>query len=108
MKLWWFLTLLLIGALLSVAKDVTVVWDPNKENNIGGYKLYLGTNGSRSYDLQVTVNVTNGTSVVIKNVPAGVTHWIALTAYDTNGLESDFSEELSFVVPNKPGKPRVK
>jgi hypothetical protein len=47
--------------------------------------------------------VGNVTSVTLPGLVIGVTYFLAVTAYDTNGLESDFSGEISFV----PGLPTV-
>ena len=33
------------------------------------------------------------------NLASGATYFFAVTAYDTNGLESDYSSEVSYTVP---------
>lgn len=89
--------ILLAGAWqAAVADAITLAWDANVESDIAGYKIYSGTN-SRVYP--AVVDVGNRTSHTVSNLTAGRTYFLALTAYDTTGLESDFSAELSYTVP---------
>jgi len=69
-------------------------WSPSPGTNIAGYKLYWG-NGSRSY----TNSMMTGTNLhgFITNLVCGARYWIAATASDKNGLESDYSVEVSAV-----------
>lgn len=52
-----------------------------------------------------TVSVTN-TTATLKDLSPG-TYYAAVTAHDTNGVSSDFSDEVSFTVPNKPTGARI-
>jgi hypothetical protein len=76
-----------------VGESVTLAWDPNSEPDLAGYRLYYGT-ASRSYDR--TIEVADGTSVPVADLDAGTTYYFAVTAYNTAGLESDFSNEVSY------------
>ncbi|MFW6139179.1 MAG: fibronectin type III domain-containing protein [Spirochaetota bacterium] len=76
---------------------VTVVWDPNTEPDLEGYKLYYGF-GSRDYGYVVNVGDTTYT---IKDLVPGETYYIAATAYNTEGMESDYSEEAVYTVPEE-------
>ena len=38
----------------------------------------------------------------MSNLLNGTTYFFAVTAYDTNGLESDFSTEISYTIPEPP------
>jgi hypothetical protein len=68
----------------------TLLWDANTETNLSGYRVHYGTE-SRTYRRAIDVgNVTNWT---LTNLFAG-TNFFAVTAYDTDGLESDFSDEV--------------
>lgn len=69
------------------------MWDTNTETDLAGYKLYQGT-------------VSGGPYVYIATIPAGtetkkicfndyITHYWVLTAYDTENLESGYSNEVS-------------
>jgi fibronectin type 3 domain-containing protein len=78
---------------------VLLSWDPNPETDIGGYKIYYGTN-SRVYT--VVTNVGKTTNAVTAGYTRGVRYYWAATAYNTNNLESDLSEEVSLLIPVKP------
>ena len=64
-----------------------------------GYRLYYGTN-SGSYQYVTNVGSALTQAVVL---PHGGRWFFAATAYDTNGLESDFSNEVSW--ESKPAAP---
>ncbi len=87
------LTILLIGLSLTVsfAYTVTLSWDANTESDLAGYKVYYGTS-SRNYT--ETIDVGNTTTYQITGLSEG-TYYFAVTAYDTSGNESDYSEEVS-------------
>src|SRR5688572_20086648 len=75
---------------------VTLAWDRNTEANIAGYKLYYGT-AARTYPN--VVNVGNVTNRSVSNLVDGVRYYFAVTAYNTLGVESDFSIELAYTAP---------
>ena len=80
----------IICTAISYAAQVTLEWDANSEPNISGYNVYYG-NSSRDYD--VTVGVWNWTSVTIDLID-NETYYFAVTAYNTDGDESDYSSEI--------------
>ena len=82
--------------LSSLAENVTLVWEPSPDTNVVGYNVYYGTT-SRGYTQMVPAG--NATSITISNLTEGVTYYFAATAYDSFGLESDYSEEASYTVP---------
>jgi hypothetical protein len=86
--LWFILT-----ATAAAQCPLTLVWNPNTETNLAGYRLYKGA-ASRIYT-QVT-DVGRTTNVTI-SVPYGSTNFYVLTAYNTQGQESSFSPELAHV-----------
>jgi hypothetical protein len=75
---------------------VTLAWDANSEPDLAGYKVYYGIN-SRVYPF--TVSAGNVTNLTISNLQEGVTYYFAATAYNSAGLESDFSIEIDHIVP---------
>ena len=71
--------------------DITLAWDFNSEPDVAGYKLYLG-NSSRNYTQVVDLGMTD--QYTIRNLIEGTVYFFALTAYNQNGLESGFSNEV--------------
>ena len=78
--------------------QITLVWDPNTEPDLEGYKCYYGLiNG----DYEYTVVIGNETICNVTDLKPGETYCFAVTAYNTAGLESDYSEELTYTVPTE-------
>jgi hypothetical protein len=90
---------MLAGAGLARGETVTLAWDASVSTNVAGYRVYWGPN-SRAY-----FGVTNAGLVLTQTVvlPHSRRWFFAATAYDTNGLESDFSNEVSW--ESKPTAP---
>ena len=83
------------------AADVPLSWsapvsnaDGTPLNDLAGFKIYYG-NTSHSY--YGSINVGNVTSAVVGNLADGLTYYFSLTAYDTSGNESGYSNEVSRV-----------
>jgi len=74
---------------------VTLIWDPNNESDLAGYRIYYGI-ASRSYDNVIDVGNTE-TCTVTSLIP-GVTYYFAATAYNTSELESEYSNEIEHTV----------
>ena len=84
---------------VSSGASVVLAWDYDFTNNptVYSFGIYDGP-ASRNYTN--TVIVTNrALSGTVTNLPIGVATYFAATARDTNGLESDYSSELSYVPP---------
>jgi len=96
---WLWTILVLLWAAAAGAQTVTLAWDPSPSADVAGYRLYWGTN-SGAYGF-----VTNAGLVLTQSValPHGGRWWFAATAMGTNGLESDFSSEVSW--ESKPAPP---
>lgn len=69
-------------------------WDPNREPDIAGYRVYYGT-APGAYG--PPIDVGNQTTHRLDGLVSGARYYIAVTAYDTSGLESTFSNEVSKV-----------
>jgi hypothetical protein len=82
-------SILVIAPVLSSA--ITLEWDPNSEPSVRGYRVYSGRQ-SRVYD--TVLDVTNRTVIQMSALPG--TTYFAVTAYNADNLESDFSEEVSY------------
>ncbi len=79
--------------------SVTLAWDPSVGGGIAGYRLYQGAS-SRSYTNVITTG--NATTATVSNLVRGATYFFAVTAYSTNGLESEYSNEITYTVSNTP------
>jgi hypothetical protein len=87
-----FLFLLGLSPPRQAASALTLAWDPNTEYDLAGYNIYYGIQPG-NYD-SIT-DVGNVTQYTVSNLEAGTQYYFAVTAYDTSGNESDFSEEVS-------------
>ena len=76
------------------AAYLDLAWDPNQEPDLAGYRVYYGT-ASGDYIDFVDVELT--TSYHLDNLLEDTTFYVAVTAYDSAGNESDFSEEVAAV-----------
>src|SRR5688572_16148030 len=78
------------------AASITVQWDPSPDPNVVGYNFYYGA-ASRNYTN--IIDVGNTTTATVSNLVEGTTYYFAATAYNVLGIESVFSDELSYTVP---------
>ena len=105
-----FIFLLLPAALQ--AGEVTLAWDPNSEGNLAGYKLYYDSDsdiemyqgtGANEGDSPVIIYVedlddADTPTFTLTGLTSGEYYYFALTAFDTDGLESDFSDEVGTLI----------
>ncbi len=70
--------------------QITLTWEASS-GDVEGYNIYQGTS-SRDYD--VTLDVGNWTSVTIAGLEDGKAYYFAATAYDLEGNESGYSNEV--------------
>jgi hypothetical protein len=111
-RLFFLLPILLFGVALAPNNpppQVTLQWDPSPDLAVTGYRIYYGT-ASSNYTSMVNVpsNSFGGlaTTCTVSNLTRGVTYFFAATAYTGSGLESDFSNEVSYKVPTVPAPPQ--
>ena len=74
------------------AAQVTLEWDAVIHPLLEGYVVHYGT---YSEDYDVSLDVGNWTSCTIADLEEGEAYYFAVTAYSTEGEESDFSNEVS-------------
>jgi hypothetical protein len=80
--------------------SVTFSWVPPTENsngspltNLAGYKIHYGT-ASQDYTQVVALNNPSLNRYVMDSLPSG-TYYFAITAYNSAGVESTFSGEIT-------------
>jgi hypothetical protein len=87
--------LILLGiSLQAAAADVSLAWDASTSSNIAGYKVYIGT-ASGVYGTPITI--ANQTTYTVTGLTAGK-YYFAVTAFDTGGAESTYSNEVSTTI----------
>lgn len=79
-----------------LSAQLTLAWDQSPDPSVAGYKLYQG---SQTMLYTNVLDVGNSTMGVISGLLQGATYFFAVTAYDSNKLESAFSGEVSYTVP---------
>ena len=95
-RAWWGLLLMSLptmSALAQVGSSLTLAWNPDVSGYITGYNIYYGTS-SRNYTHTNSVGNTN--RVTIASLSIGTTYYFAVTAFDINHVESDYSDEIIF------------
>jgi hypothetical protein len=83
----------------AVAGDVTLAWDAVSATDLAGYKVYYGTS-SGVYLSPITVPGTQTSyTVTSSHFQPGQFYYFAVTAIDSLGNESGFSNEVSKMIP---------
>ena len=72
----------------------TLSWTASKGPDIAGYKLYQATM-SGGYGAPVATLSMDVTSYTVTGLESGTTYFFAVTAYNVDGSESSFSNEVS-------------
>jgi hypothetical protein len=103
----WFLivaaacALVLAGYSPCHAFTVELRWDPNPETTLAGYKVYykadsssLPYDGSDAVEGHSPVDVLNVTTTRINGLDPTRTYYFAITAYDSSGIESPYSDPI--------------
>lgn len=84
------------GAAARGAVSVTLAWNPSPDSSVTGYHVYYGT-ASHSYTGMVAVGVS--ATATVSGLTEGTTYYFAVTAIDSLGLESGYSNEIQYSVP---------
>ncbi len=86
---------------------VDITWDPPADGSTYRYRIYWGA-ASRNYTNVLDSGLLRTNSIT--GLVDGARYYFAVTAYNTNGLESDYSNEYTEVLgsrPPAPGTPSV-
>ena len=80
--------------IVEVTKDsITIEWNPNTESDLKRYIIYYGKS-SEKYDYEETA-LKSETSLTLTGLSSVTRYYIALTAVNLGGNESEFSEEVT-------------
>ena len=92
---WYILIFCSLADLTSkaAAESVTLEWDANSEADLAGYKLHYGIASGAYTETVVAGNTTTATAA---NLNPGTTYYYVVTAYNTEGLESLPSNEVTY------------
>ena len=74
---------------------IILSWQKSTDSNVLGYKIYYGTE-SKNYD--TNLDAGNVLTHTITGLVEGQAYYFAATAYNTSGLESNFSNEQTAIV----------
>ena len=87
--------LICLVASVCQAASFTVAWDANLEGDLAGYRILVGTSPGRYTQTYDVGRVTSKTL----DLPDGTTYYLAVVAYNSEGLVSTPSNEVSWFVP---------
>jgi hypothetical protein len=83
------------------SNSATLIWeapttnaDGTPRNDLAGFKIYYGTSPGNYTD---SIDAGNATTYTFSNLSNG-TYYVAVTVYDLNGIESDYSSEVVKVI----------
>jgi hypothetical protein len=82
----------------AVTGSLTFEWDASSDTDLAGYRVYRSTTAG-IYGAPVATLSASATRYQAINLQKGVTYYFVVSAYDSNGNESPFSNEVSQVIP---------
>lgn len=83
-----------VQAAIAGSGTIGLAWDSSASPGVAGYRVYIGTT-SGNYTTKVEAG--NARTTTIQNLASGVTYYFAVKAFNTSGVESAFSNEITFV-----------
>ncbi len=93
---------ILLFATALYAGDVTLTWDPPTTSadgtpltDLAGYNVYYG---AESGNYSQSIDAGNVITYQVTNLTDGQTYYLSVTAYDTSGNESEYSNEYILTV----------
>jgi len=98
-------------ASIAAADTVSLHWNPNSETDLAGYRVFVRESG-QGYDYASPSWEGTETTCNIENLVATRKYFFVARAFDTEGYESDNSNEVAYfmgTVPDgkPPGKPQT-
>ena len=89
------------AASFALATEVTLAWDPNKEPDLAGYRIFCRQAGTE-YDYKVPAWEGTETTCTISGLSDGVVYEFVARAFDTSGNESGDSNQVDTGPPAAP------
>jgi len=95
---WGILLLALFFCLSNApgAQNVRLEWNPLKGLAAAGYFLYYGPEKGAYTN---KIDMGNSTTASVSGLQEGQTYHFAVTAYNTSGVESTLSSDVSYITP---------
>jgi hypothetical protein len=81
-----------------IQHSVDLSWDASSSSNVVGYTVYRAGVSGGPYATVASANA--GTSFVDGSVQSGLTYYYVVTAVDTSGTESVYSNQVQAVIPS--------
>ena len=69
-------------------------WDASEGPDLAGYKIYQAT-APGGYGAPIAILTVDVTRYTVTGLEFGTTYFFTVTAYNSNGAESSFSNEVS-------------
>lgn len=89
----------------SYSAEITLGWTANTEPDLAGYKLHYTTIKAGG-PYETTIDVGNVLEYTITDLDfEGNDYWFVATAYNVEGLDSGYSNEVNTVQPDAPQSP---
>ncbi len=83
--------------------SVGTAWDASPDSTVSGYKLYYSvTSGTYNATNSIDVGSVLTYKLTRSTLVPGTKLYFSVTAYTAAGLESDFSNEISILIPRPP------
>ena len=86
-------------------QSITLRWEPSREADLDGYKIYYGTSPGPPYDPDPEAHLQEGpppimvgaevTRITLHGLKPGMRYFFAVTAFNRGGTESGFSGEVT-------------
>jgi len=96
-----FCLFLIVQVSVGFAAEIGLAWDSNTEGNMASYRVYQTINSGSYPDTWVRevphIWDVDTQSVLLQDVPDGTWFWV-VTAYNTEGDESGYSNEVTTTV----------
>jgi hypothetical protein len=77
--------------------SATLTWTPNTDSDLAGYKIYRAT-ASGAYGAALATVPAGTVTYQATGLSANTTYFFVITAYDSAGNESSFSNEVNKII----------